>query len=126
MSDAANPPRDVLDDCPLPEANQRANIRRYAAFWALYYFCAPISYIGVTHANLLRELGNDNTVCSLPGAVYQWLTVVPVLAAWRFGQARHLRPLVGCSLAAMILATGLVGVTLASGAGARLATATPG
>src|SRR5690349_8986733 len=81
------------DDCPLPPAVQYRNICCFAAFWGIYYLAAPVSYIGLTHANLLKSLGNSDKVSNLPAAVYLWLTIVPVLAAWLFPHPRHLKPM---------------------------------
>jgi hypothetical protein len=74
-----NPPTE--DDCPLPVAQQTRNIACFAGFWCLFYLAAPVSYVGLTHANLLKALGNSDTVANLPHAVYQWLTAVPIIVA---------------------------------------------
>src|SRR3954454_22843542 len=93
QSESAPVPADPGDDCPLPAGVQRRNICCFAAFWGVYYLAAPVSYVGLTHANLLRALGNGDTVNNLPSAVYLWLAFVPVLAAWAFPHPRHLKPL---------------------------------
>lgn len=92
-STTSNGPSDSLDDCPLPAGTQAWNLRCLVVYWCITYLCAPISYIGLTHANLLKGLGNSDTVSNLPAAVYQWLIVVPVIAAWWFPQPKHLKPL---------------------------------
>src|SRR5262249_6987815 len=84
----------------------------YGAFWSLYYLCAAVSYVGVTHANLLTELGCSDKVANLPAAAYQWLTAVPILAAWFFPQQRLTKPLVIGSTASMALLTGLVALAM--------------
>src|SRR5579871_1618378 len=86
-------------DCPLPVALQRRNMLLYGLYWALYYLSAPISYVGVTHANLLTELGCNDKVANLPAAGYQWMTAVPILVAWFFPQTRLTKPLVVGSVA---------------------------
>jgi len=86
-------PADPLDDCPLPATSQAWNLRCLVVYWCVTYLCAPISYVGLTHANLLKALGNSDTASNLPAAVYQWLIVVPVVAAWWFPQPKHLKPL---------------------------------
>jgi MFS family permease len=86
-------PTNPLDDCPLPADSQAWNLRCLVVYWCITYLCAPISYIGLTHANLLKALGNSDTTSNLPAAVYQWLIVVPVVAAWWFPQPKHLKPL---------------------------------
>ena len=85
------PPTD--DDCPLSPAQQARNIFCYAGFWCLVYLTAPVTYVGLTHANLLKELGNSDMVANLPHAVYQWLTALPILVAWFFPQPKLLKPL---------------------------------
>ena len=56
----------LMEDCPLPVSVQNRNIWCFASFWSIYYFAAPVSYVGLTHANLLKALGNSDTVCNLP------------------------------------------------------------
>ena len=86
-------PKQTGDDCPLSVARQHWNIGCFAVYWGTYYLAAPVSYIGLTHANLLKGLGNNDTVSNLPLAMYLWLAVVPVLMAWFFSQPRYLKPL---------------------------------
>lgn len=100
------------DDCPLSVSAQNRNIACFATFWGLFYFAAPVSYIGLTHANLLKDLGNNDTVSNLPSAVYMWLTIIPVFAAWFFPQPRYLKRLGFTSVALMSAMTGLVALTL--------------
>lgn len=111
-----------LDDCPLPVAVQNRNIWCFVTFWSVYYLAAPISYIGFTHANLLKALGNDDYTCNLPLASYLWLTAFPVLAAWFFPQARYIKPLALTAVGLMMTITAAVAVTLASHASPRLTT----
>jgi MFS family permease len=103
----------LLGDCPLPVALQRRNMVCYAGLWCLIYLSAPISYVGVTHANLLKELGNSDTVSYLPHAVYQWMTAFPVLVAWFLPQPRLLKPLVVWSLVVKLLVTAMVVLAVA-------------
>lgn len=114
---AANPD----DDCPLPVAAQNWNIFWFAFFWSVYYFAAPVSYVGLTHANLLKALGNNDTISNLPSAVYLWLTIIPVLMAWFFPQPKYLKPLSLMSITLMAGMTALVALTLWSGASSSLA-----
>jgi MFS family permease len=120
---ATSPPQSLNDDCPLPLAVQNRNIWCFATFWGVYYLAAPVSYIGVTHANLLKAFGNSDTVSNLPAAVYLWLTALPVLAAWMFPHPKYLKPLALTSVALMVTITAAVAVTLGSGASAWVATA---
>lgn len=100
------------DDCPLSAALQTRNIACFAGVWCLIYLTAPVSYVGVTHANLLHDLGNSDTVANLPHAVYQWMTALPVLVAWFLPQARWLKPLLVGSFAAKAALTAVVAVAI--------------
>ncbi|MFM9959895.1 MAG: hypothetical protein ACKV2Q_01575 [Planctomycetaceae bacterium] len=51
---ASNPLSD--DDCPLSAAQQGRNIFCFAGFWCLFYLAAPVTYVGLPHANLLKQL----------------------------------------------------------------------
>src|SRR5690349_17083166 len=70
------------DDCPLATGEQTRNILCFAGLWCCYYLVAPVSYVGVTHANLLKSLGSSDTVANLPHAFFQWTSALPVLVAW--------------------------------------------
>ncbi len=100
------------DDCPLSAALQTRNIVCFAGVWCLIYLTAPVSYVGVTHANLLHDLGNSDTMANLPHAVYQWMTGLPVLVAWFLPQARLLKPLLVGSLAAKAVLTAVVAAAI--------------
>lgn len=112
----------LMEDCPLPVSVQNRNIWCFASFWSIYYFAAPVSYVGLTHANLLKALGNSDTVCNLPSAVYLWLTALPILVAWTFPHARHLKPLALTAVGVISAITAAVAVTLGSGASSTVAT----
>jgi len=100
------------DDCPLSAALQTRNIACFTGVWCLIYLTAPVSYVGVTHANLLHDLGNSDTMANLPHAVYQWMTALPVLVAWFLPQARWLKPLLVGSFAAKAALTVLVAAAI--------------
>jgi len=89
------------DDCPLPVAFQRWNICCFAAIFGLYYLAAPVSYIGITHANLLKELGHQDTFANLPSAIYQWTSVFAVFVAWFLPNPKLLKPLLVAAMVAM-------------------------
>ena len=100
------------DDCPLPAKLQTRNIVCFAGLWCLIYLTAPVSYVGLTHANLLHDLGNSDTIANLPHAVYQWMTALPILVAWFLPQARLLKPLLVGSLAAKAVLTAVVAMAI--------------
>jgi hypothetical protein len=103
---------DPQDDCPLPVGVQRRNICYFAIFWCIYYLAAPVSYVGTTHANLLKTLGHSDTVSNLPASVYLWLAFVPVLAAWLWPHSRYLKPLGLIAVGSMACATAVVALAL--------------
>ena len=105
-------PTDPKNDCPLPVDIQRRNIYCFASFWGIYYLAAPVSYVGLTHANLLKALGNNDTVCNLPSAVYLWLSIVSVLTAWFFPHPRYLKRIGLIAVSVMACITAVVAITL--------------
>jgi predicted MFS family arabinose efflux permease len=102
----------VGDDCPLPARLQTRNMLCLVGLWCLIYLTAPVSYVGVTQANLLHALGNNDTVANLPHAVYVWMTGVPILVAWLLPQPRWLKPLIVGALSAEAAATTVVAAVL--------------
>lgn len=125
MSDANEQRAETVDpddDCALPPAVQLRNIACIAGYWSLFYLAAPVTYVGTAHANLLKDLGNTQTINNLPSAVYMWFTVVPVILAWIFPQTRLLKPLALVSVAVMAAATAGVALTLWWGFSPRVVT----
>jgi len=56
------------DDCPLSAALQTPATSPALRAVVLIYLTGARFYVGVTHANLLHELGNSDTVANLPHA----------------------------------------------------------
>ncbi|MFN9200019.1 MAG: hypothetical protein ACK5WR_18245 [Planctomycetaceae bacterium] len=108
MSADESSSRPETDDCPLPLAAQQRNSLIYGLFWCLFYFAAPITYVGNTHANLLKQFTDSDITANLPHAFYQWFTACPILVAWFLPQPKVLRPLIVGALSAMTLAAALV------------------
>jgi MFS family permease len=102
-------------DCPLDASRQSRNIVCFAGFWCVYYLAAPVSYVGITHSNLLKELGNSDTVANLPHAVYQWLSAFPILVAWFLPQPKLLKRLLVIPLLVMSCACAAVALTIGFG-----------
>jgi MFS family permease len=100
------------DDCPLAPRDQSRNVLCFAGFWCIYYLAAPVSYVGINHANLLKDLGNSDTVANLPHAVYQWLTAFPILVAWFLPQPKLVKPLLVIPLVGMAIASAAVSAAL--------------
>lgn len=123
MSEAHDEPADrfaVGEDCPLPVASQNRNIACYAIYWAIFYLAAPVSYVGLTHANLLKAFQFSDTWCNLPSAIYSWMSIIPVITAWFLPKPRHSRILALAAIGCMVATTAAVAVTLASGASATV------
>lgn len=97
-----------LDDCPLSPAAQNRNIFCFVMYWCVFYLCAPVTYVGTTHANLLQALGNNDEIANIPSAIYQWVTFIPVCVAWFFSHPKYLKPLMLLALSLISLATGMV------------------
>lgn len=116
VSTTSVPAAALTDDCPLPVGVQRRNIACFVAYWSIFYFCAPVTYVGLTHANLLKALGNSDTISNLPAAMYLWLTIVPVAVAWMFPHPKHLKPLILIAIGSMSAMTAAVAVSLGLGA----------
>ena len=110
------------EDCLLPAAIQRRNILLFVLYWCIFYLCAPVTYISVTHANLLKALDNPDSICNLPAATYLWLTVIPVVVAWLFPQPTYLKRMILCSIMLMALMTVAVAYFLWIDSTARLRT----
>jgi hypothetical protein len=102
----------IENDCPLPPSQQTRNIFCFAALWCLIYLTAPISYVGITHANLLKAYGNNNTIANMPHAIYQWMTGVPILVAWFLPQPWLLKPLLVGSLVVKAAMTCVVALAI--------------
>ncbi|HVC98274.1 MAG TPA: hypothetical protein VND64_31675 [Pirellulales bacterium] len=100
------------DDCPLPAATQRWNICCFAGIWCLYYLAAPVSYIGITHANLLKSLGQTTIAANLPSALYLATSVFPVLIAWFLPHPKLLTPLLVAALSVEASATAALAALL--------------
>lgn len=100
------------NDCPLPASLQARNVACFAGLWCLIYLTAPISYVGLTHASLLHELGSSDTIANLPHAVYLWMAGVPILVAWFLPQPWLVKPLLVSALAAKALVTAVVAAAL--------------
>jgi phage shock protein PspC (stress-responsive transcriptional regulator) len=97
----AGPAPVALSDCPLSEQQQTRNILIYAANWALIYLAAPVTYVGLTQAALLKRLDFTDKTCNLPASVYLWTAPFPVLVVWFFPMVRQLKPLLVSALLVM-------------------------
>jgi len=100
------------DDCPLATGQQTRNIFCFAGLWCCYYLVAPVSYVGVTQANLLKSLGSSDTVANLPHAFFQWASALPVLVAWFFPQVRLLKTQLVASLISKATVSGAVALAI--------------
>lgn len=110
MSERSDSPSSLSpdDDCPLPPAAQRCNMLCFGGIWALYYLAAPVVYVGITHANLVKGLGGTTEQANFPGACYNWMTALPILVAWFFPNPRLLKRLIVISISMIAFASAIV------------------
>lgn len=85
----------------LPVPLQRRNSFVFLVNNALTYLVAPVFYVGVLHAAILKSLHVSDTVANLPEAVYLWVTPLPVLIAWLWPSPHLMRPMLTVSLVLM-------------------------
>lgn len=84
----------------LSERAQRWNSVVFIVNTTIGYSVAPVFYIGILHAAVIHAQGFRDTVANLPEAVYMWVQPAPLLIAWLWPKARHLRPMLMVSFAA--------------------------
>jgi MFS family permease len=82
----------------LSEALQRRNSLVFLVNNALNYLVAPVFYVGVLHAAILKSLDASDTIANLPESVYLWVAPAPVLIAWFWRSPGLMRPLLMGSL----------------------------
>jgi hypothetical protein len=97
----------------IPEPFQRRNSFVFLTNTSLYYLVAPVFYVGVLHAAILKSLETSDAVANLPHALYLWVTPVPVLVAWLWPAPGLLRPLLAGCLVVNGAVGGLVSVLFA-------------
>lgn len=101
---------DDKDFCLLPEEQQRRNSLVYIINWSAMYFIAPVSYVGILHADILKGYEFNDKMANLPAAVNAWVLPVPVILAWMLTSTRFLRPMLMGSY--VVLAA--LGITIAA------------
>lgn len=97
----------------LTARQQRRNMMIYAGNVCLVFMAAPVIYIGIVQAVLLRKLGASNAVANMPATMYLAATPLPVLAAWYLPYVRLLRRVVVAGYFTMCLAGAVVAAILA-------------
>ncbi len=85
------------DYCLLSEDLQRRNSFIYITTWAAIYFIAPVSYVGILHADIIKSFAGSDELANLPAAVNAWVLPTPVILAWLLTSTRFLRPMLVCS-----------------------------
>lgn len=93
----------------LPVALQRRNGFVFFINTALTYLVAPVFYVGVLHAAILKDLEASDLVANLPEAVYLWAMPLAVVIAWLWPAPELLRPM----LSSAHIAQGIAGLGLA-------------
>ena len=102
-----------LKDIPASTSAQRRNGLVFLICNSLTYLIAPVTYVGVLHATILKSLNSSDTIANLPESVYLWVTPLPVLIAWFFPSPKLLRPLLMSSLIVKGAAGALVALLFA-------------
>ena len=54
----------------MTQTHSDRNLRIFATIVALQYLAAPVIYVGITQASLLKELKANALVANLPGASF--------------------------------------------------------
>ena len=101
-------------ECPLSDREQSYNIVLYGLTWGMIYLAAPVLYVGLTQASLLKQLGYSNTICNLPSSIYMWFAPTAVIMAWLFPYVKLLKPIVavGYAISAAMAAVVVVALLL--------------
>lgn len=102
--------KDDKDFCLLPEHLQQRNSLVYIINWSTMYFIAPVSYVGVLHADILKSFNFSDTLANMPAAVSAWALPIPVIIAWMFTSTKFLRPM----LCGAYLVLGILGLVIAA------------
>jgi hypothetical protein len=97
-------------DIELPVRQQRWNSFVFLLSHAVSYFVAPVFYVGVLHAAIIRTLGFSDTTANLPETVFVYMLPLPVLITWFLPSTRYLRPI----LVSSFLLKGMAGVAVAA------------
>jgi hypothetical protein len=77
----------------VPERAQRINSLIFIVNNSINFLTAPVLYVGVLHAAILKGAGASDTLANLPSSIYSWMTPIPVLIAWFWSSPRSHRPL---------------------------------
>lgn len=94
----------------LPEYIQRRNSLVFLFSMSLSYLVAPVFYVGILHAAIIKSLGSKDAVANLPESLYTATLLVPVLMAWFWPSTRYLRPM----LVSSYLLKGVAGLVTAA------------
>jgi hypothetical protein len=79
-------------DCPLTSHEQTRNLAIFGTNVGLIYLAAPVLYVGIVQAALIKKLGGSTTVANLPTTAYFWMTPLPIVVAWYYCSVRVLKP----------------------------------
>jgi MFS family permease len=96
----------------MPQSHFEKNLRIFAAIVALQYLAAPVIYVGITQASLLKQLDANALVANLPGASFFVMATLVALIAWAFPKVRHLKPILMSCYGLAAITSGLTAVAL--------------
>ncbi|MDA0833640.1 MAG: hypothetical protein O2955_19590 [Planctomycetota bacterium] len=80
-----------MNTCPLTWPEQRRNLLLFACCTGLQYLSAPITYVGITQASLLKTLQATTVQSNLPATAYFGMTAAPALLAYLFPRVWQLK-----------------------------------
>ncbi len=87
-------PSEAAVEIHLEDRLQRRNCVVFVLKWCLFFFAAPILYIGFVQAGLCKRLGASDFVANLPYASSLLLAAFPVIMAWAIPQVRYLKTVI--------------------------------
>ncbi|MBM83731.1 MAG: hypothetical protein CMJ78_24505 [Planctomycetaceae bacterium] len=90
------------------------NLKLFATIVALQYLSAPVIYVGITQASLLKHLDANATVANLPGSSFFVMATLVALVAWAFPKVRHLKPTLTACYGLAAITSGLTAAAIVS------------
>lgn len=96
----------------MTQTHSDKNLRIFATIVALQYLAAPVIYVGITQASLLKQLEANALVANLPGASFFVMATLVALVAWAFPKVRHLKPILMSCYGLAAITSALTAVAL--------------
>lgn len=96
----------------MTQTHSDSNLKIFAMIVALQYLAAPVIYVGITQASLLKELDASAVVANLPGASFFVMATLVALVAWAFPKVSQLKPILISCYGLAAITSALTAVTL--------------